>query len=175
MVSQGAQVSKNGLWPLYASLYLGNGSLLSWLAFTNQAGSDLNGSLSWIRSSNPKAHYYPGGFTNDFNINAVGSAYLPPVRTNILDLAAAQLEFSGGDLADSFTNFLTLGLNSTVKSGSNHLAMTFVLSAGTYYGTVKDPSSGKTWPFRGAVLQKMNAGYGYLLGTNQSSSVVFKP
>jgi hypothetical protein len=175
VVSQGAQVSKNGLWPLYASLYLGNGSLLSWLAFTNQAGSDLNGSLSWIRSSNPKAHYYPGGFTNDFNINAVGSAYLPPVRTNILDLAAAQLEFSGGDLANSFTNFLTLGLNSTVKSGSNHLAMTFVLSAGTYYGTVKDPSSGKTWPFRGAVLQKMNAGYGYLLGTNQSSSVVFEP
>jgi hypothetical protein len=175
MVSQGAQVSKNGLWPLYAPLYLGNGSLLSWLAFTNQAGSDLNGSLSWIRSSNPKAHYYPGGFTNDFNINAVGSAYLPPVRTNILDLADAQLEFSGGDLANSFTNFLTLGLNSTVKSGSNHLAMTFVLSAGTYYGTVKDPSSGKTWPFRGAVLQKMNAGYGYLLGTNQSSSVVFEP
>jgi hypothetical protein len=173
VVSQGAQVSKNGLWPLYVPLYLGNGSILSWLAFTNQAGSDFKGALSWIRSSNPKAHYYPGGFTNDFN--TVGSAYLPPVRTNILNLTAARLKFSGGDLANSFTNFLTLGLDSTVKPGSNHLAMTFVLSSGTYFGTVKDPSSGKTWPFRGAVLQKMNAGYGYLLGTNQSSAVVFEP
>ena len=112
VVSEAAQISTNGLWPLYAPLYLGNGSVLSWLAFTNQAGSDFNGSLSWIRSSNPKARYYAGGFTNV--CNTIGSAYVPPVRTNILDLSAAQLEFAGGDLENSFTNFLAIGRNSSV-------------------------------------------------------------
>src|SRR5207249_6379376 len=40
-VSQGAPLSRQGLWPLYATLYSGRGSLMSWLAFTNQANSDL--------------------------------------------------------------------------------------------------------------------------------------
>jgi hypothetical protein len=49
------------------------------------------------------------------------------------------------------------------------------LGRGMFNGTTIDPDSGKPWPFKGIVLQKMNAGYGYLLGNNQSSAVVFKP
>jgi hypothetical protein len=40
---------------------------------------------------------------------------------------------------------------------------------------VPDPSTGKTKSFSGAVLQKVNAGYGFLLGTNLCSEVVLAP
>jgi hypothetical protein len=173
VVSKSAPLSKNGNWPLYVPLYAGNGSILSWMTFTNQANDDVNGALSWIKLPNAKARYYPDGFTND--CQAVGSAYVPPVHSNILDLTSAQLEFCGGNLRCSFTNFLTLGLNSKVSSSSNHLTMSFTLANGTYHGTVLDPSSGNACQFSGAVLQKMNAGYGLLLGTDQSSVVAFVP
>jgi hypothetical protein len=43
---------------------------------------------------------------------------------------------------------------------------------GLFNGTVMDPSSGKTLNFKGIVLQKRNAGFGFLLGTNLSSRVI---
>jgi len=173
VVSRSAPLSKNGNWPLYVPLYAGNGSILSWMTFTNQAKDDISGALSWIKLPNAKARYYPNGFTND--CQAVGSAYVPPVHSNILDLTSARLEFSGGNLGSCFTNCLTLGLNSKVSSSSNHLTMSFTLANGAYHGNVTDPACGKSWPFSGVVLQKMNAGYGLLLGTDQSSAVTFVP
>ena len=40
-VSQSSALSKQGIWPLYASLYGGQGAIISWLQFTNQTDSDL--------------------------------------------------------------------------------------------------------------------------------------
>jgi hypothetical protein len=97
------------------------------------------------------------------------------VGTNILNLASAQLELNGGNLGSGFTNSLTLGLHSKVSSPDNHLSMSFSLANGIYRGTVREPGDGKTRSFVGAVVQKLNAGYGFLLGTNQSSAVVFAP
>src|SRR5437763_5021902 len=36
-VSASATLSRHGLWPVYIPLYLGKGSLVSWLAFTHRA------------------------------------------------------------------------------------------------------------------------------------------
>ena len=172
-VSQSAALSKDGLWPLFVPLYAGNGQIWSWLEFTNRTDSDFDGTLTWIKSPDARAHYYANGFANQYP--TVGSAYLAPVGSNILNLASARLEFSGGNLGAGFTNSITLGERSKINTGEKGFGMRFALGSGTYLGTVSEPVSGKTLPFRGAVLQKLNAGYGFLLGTDQSSGVVFSP
>jgi len=172
-VSQGVPLSKHGLWPLYAALYSGSGSLLSWFAFTNQAESDLAGTLSWIKSANSRAKYYGNGFTNQ--CAGLGSLYVCPVGSNILDGASAQVQFVGGNLTPGFTNLVSLAANSKVlNSSSNHLGLSFSLSGGSFQGSATDPNSGKSYSFSGVVLQKLNAGYGNLLGTNQSSQTALE-
>ncbi|MGD0615176.1 MAG: hypothetical protein ABSA69_07020, partial [Verrucomicrobiota bacterium] len=157
--------------------FFGTGSIWGWLAFTNEVDSDIAGSLTWIKPANAQARYYPGGFTNDFQV--FGSVYVRPEgpTNHILDLTNASVEFSGGNLISDFTNGVALGLNSQVTklSGSNRLSMSFSLSTGTFRGHAADPVSGKTHAFAGVVLQKMSEGHGFLLGTNQSSRVVISP
>ena len=70
-LSQSAPLSRSGLWPLYVPLYSGQGSIMSWLAFTNQPNDDVSGLVSWIKPSNLKARYFPGGYTNE--CQAIGS------------------------------------------------------------------------------------------------------
>ncbi|MFO1477825.1 MAG: Ig-like domain-containing protein [Verrucomicrobiota bacterium] len=171
--SQGVPVSKHGVWPVYSPLYSGSGALLSWISFTNLGGSDLAATFNWIKAPNAKSKYYAGGFTNDFP--AIGSVYLKPVGSNILDGSSAVVTFCGGNLA-TFTNLVTLAQNSKVENDStNALALSFSPATGLFRGRVTDPDSGKAWSFGGAVSQKGNAGYGSLLGTNQCSQVVFAP
>jgi hypothetical protein len=172
-VSQSAALSKDGMWPLYASLYSGRGQIWSWITFSNQAESDLKGGLSWIKCPNAKALYYPNGFTNEYQ--SIGSAYLAPLGRTILNFSEGKLEFIGGDLASCITNHLSLGLKSKVDTGDKRFTMSFTLPNGTYKGRVDDPANGESRQFRGAVLQKLNAGYGFLLGDSQSSGVVFCP
>jgi hypothetical protein len=174
-ITRSAPLSAGGLWPLFVPLYSGGGSVLSWIAFTNRVDDDLNGELSWIKSANAAAKFYAGGFTND-NV-AVGSLYVPPaVGFNIMNLTGADMEFSEGNLVAPFTNSISVGPNSAVHNfGSNSLTMKFSLSSGTFKGKVVDPASGLKKTFSGVVLEKMNSGYGFLLMTNQSSSVVLAP
>jgi hypothetical protein len=69
-----------------------------------------------------------------------------------------------------------LGLSSKVTNlSSNRLSLTFSLAAGTFLGSVNDPTTGRALAFSGVVFQKDNAGYGFLLGTNQSSHVLIVP
>ncbi len=174
-LSQGVPVSKNGLWPLYISLYSGSGSIWSWIAFTNQVTNDLNGSLSWIKPAGASARHYPNGFTNE-SATVIGSIYTPPAGSNILNLSSASLQFSGGNLLPGFTNSVAIGPRSLVHNVSpdNHLSMRFSVSKGTFTGSVKD-AAGHSSPFSGAVLEKLKAGYGFLLGTDQSSAVELAP
>ena len=175
-VTQSVPLSRNGSWPLYVSLYSGKGSVVSWLAFTNQANDDLNGSLSWIKPASVKSGYYPAGFTHE--CNAFGSVYIPPANAtqHILNLTAASVTFCGGNLAPDFTNSVALGLSSRVTNlSSNKFTLSFSSSTGTFRGKATDPSTGKWLSFSGAVFQKLNAGYGFLLGTNQSSRVILTP
>ena len=174
-ISQGVTISQDTLWPLYGSLYSGKGLLLGSVAFASESDSDLHGDLVWIKSANPKNRYYPAGF--EAEPSAFGSRYLAPTRTNaVVRLIAAPLEFSGGNLPSNFTNLVTVGASSKVFNlSSNKLSLKFTLSNGTYSGSVTDPGTGKSRSFSGAVFQKLNAGYGYLLGTNQTSQVTFAP
>jgi hypothetical protein len=172
-VSQSVALSTSGMWPLHVPLYAGNGLLMSWVAFTNQASSDFNGTLSWIKSANARTRFYPDGFTTE--CLALGSAYTPSSDASVLGLASAQLEISGGNLDSDFTNSVTLGSRGRVSSEEKHFAMGISVGNGLFRGKVVDPSTGKAGSFSGVVLQKLNAGYGFLLGTNLCSEVVLAP
>ena len=173
--SQSAMLSKNGFCPLYATLYSGKGSVMCWIAFANLAGSDINGTLNWIKPTNSSA-FYPAGFNNTSEV--VGSAYVPPAvsTVHILNLTNAAVAFSGGNLAADFTNLVSLGLSSKVTNlSSNKLTMSFTLSTGTFSGSTTETATGRTVSFRGIVLQKPNAGHGHYLGVNQSGRVSLTP
>jgi hypothetical protein len=175
-VTQSTALSKNGVWPLYASLYVGQGSVLSWITFADHASDDLSGTLSWIKLPVMTSRYYPSGFTTE--VMASGSTFVKPVSTGdlIINVPSGVVDFSGGNLSSDFSNNISLGLSSKVTNLSdNKLTMAFSTSTGLYKGTVVDPTSGATLPFAGAVFQKTELGYGSLMGANQSSSVIVGP
>jgi hypothetical protein len=170
-VSQSSTLSAAGQWPLYISLYGGQGSILSWVTFTNTAEADLDGDLSWIKSASPRSRYYPAGFT--LRTNALGSNYHPPARGGqVLNRTNAAAVFSGGNLSQGFTNRLNLAAGSRVANlSSNKLTLTFSLPTGSFRGVVVNPGISRPVPFSGVVLQKPNVARGFFLGTNQAGEV----
>jgi hypothetical protein len=167
--SQSAPVSKDRNWPFYAPLYAGKGSALSWLSFTNTATNDLNGYLSWIKPPVPNANYYAGGFST--NCFAVGSTYIHGPASHLLNLESANVAFTGGNVSSSFTNSVTMLTTTVLNHNQNSLHMGLSLGNGLFHGTVTDPTSATFHSFYGAAFQKLNVGYGTLLGTDQSSRV----
>lgn len=173
-VTQKGCISKNGEWPLYVSLYSGRGSLLGWLLFTNRAGDDVSGRLSWISPTNSNGKFYPAGFGVDSD--ALGSRYVAPVGpAKVLEITDGAIILSGGNRSRSSTNDVTLGAKSKITNvGTNTLTLSFTLSSGLFKGSYVEDGTTRKTAFSGAVLQKANHGSGYFLGTNQSGRVVFR-
>ncbi|MCL4789717.1 MAG: hypothetical protein KJ070_23545, partial [Verrucomicrobia bacterium] len=175
---QSVALSKNGDWPLHALLPYGTsrGTLMGWMKFANRPNDDLNGALSWIKPANELNKFYPSGFNQE--LDAVGSVYRMPVgpQTNfVLNLTQANVAFSGGNLEPDFANAIEFGPYSRIINlDTNRLILTFSPALGTFSGTVQDPATLKTLSFKGVVLQKQNAGFGLLTGTNQTSRVEIK-
>jgi len=174
ILSQTVPVSAEGWWPLHALLYTGKGSLHGWMQFTNEDSSDIAGTLSWIKLTNSAAKFYRAGFTNEHD--AVGSAYVPPTTNRVINMTNGTVEFRLGNLLESITNNVLLTTNNKITNlSSNKLTLTFTLTSGLFKGSVTDTNTGKAIPFTGALLQKLDSGYGHFLGTNQSGQVHFAP
>lgn len=170
--SQSAYVTRDGDWPLYVSLYVGKGALVSWLTFTNLATSDVSGDLIWIKQAGASATSYPLGFTN--GTKAVGSIYLAPdTAGKAVNLSSAVANFSGGSLPATFSNVVSVNAGSQVVNLSPNL-MTFTVAPGNglFSGQVNEPGTGVTHNFGGVILQKQNAGYGTVGSTPNGSRVV---
>jgi cyclophilin family peptidyl-prolyl cis-trans isomerase len=170
-VTQKTGLSKDGHWPLFAALYKGKGSLLSWVTFTNETDSDFNGLFNWFKQTQT-AKYYPGGFTNEAVL--VGSHFLPPTPTNlVLHITNGVVAFTNGNLIAGFTNLVVLDAKGKVMNeGTNKLSLSISKSSGTFSGSVTPPGGGKAVSFKGALLQKQNLGSGFFLGTNSESGRV---
>jgi Fibronectin type III domain len=171
-VSQSAPLSRLGQWPLWVPLNNGRGLLLGRMHFTYGQGIDWDGDLTWIKAPDLLAKYYPMGFTLDSH--AVGSTYTVPVggSNRMLNLTNGMIVFAGGNLGPGFTNAFVISADGKVSSASGSgLTFSFSPSSGRFSGKVTDPATGRSYSFGGAVLQRANAGYGFLLGTNQSSEV----
>jgi hypothetical protein len=164
--SQSTAVSRDGQWPLFASLYKGNGLVISWQNFTNRLSSDIHGPLSWIKGPAAGGTIYTNGFTAESS--AIGSLYTPPTTNNILEFANGQVTLSGGSLGAGFTN--TFVLNGSQGSGFS-TTVKFSPTTGTFTGITRD-SGGTSYNFSGAVLQKINTAYGFAIDSGQSDDVV---
>jgi hypothetical protein len=150
-----------GNWPVYAPLYNNKGIFAGWLTFTNEPGSDVNGSLTWTKPA--LAGYYTNGFST--TVNAIGSHYAQPAfhaGTNAID-------FIG------LTNALVrLSANNTATNlGPEKLSLT-VGTNGVFNGMLTNGT--QKIPFAGVVLQKQTNGIGYYLqGTNNSGLMLIEP
>jgi len=174
-VTQTTSLSKNGDWPLYASLYSGRGSLLGWLLFADRTGDDISGKASWIRPAISTSAFYPAGFEVDSD--ALGSSYVKPAGTTarILEITHGVFTLSGGNRSSDSANEVMLGLGSKVTNlGTNKLTLSFTLSSGLFKGTFTEVGTTRKITFNGAVLQKMNDGSGYFLDTTESGRVLFE-
>jgi hypothetical protein len=174
---QTVPLSKDGLMPLYFPQV--KGSLIAWVAFTNRLTDDLHseGVLSWNKQPNPSAPFYKTGFGDDTSLS--GSRYVAPVApASIVPLTAGLAVFADGNLPPpaAYTNTFALGPSSKFTNGQpNAMTLAFTASSGLFKGTFKPPGAAKPLAFTGVVLQKGTNGFGYILGTNQSSSVTLRP
>ena len=173
-LTQASQVPKSGRWPLYISLNGGRGLVWGWLDFVDEPESAVDGTITWIKPAGSSGGY-PTGFTNELNV--MGSAYQRPAKgTTILDIISGAVAFSGGPLAQGFTNLVLIDdMNRVRNVDTNKLTMKFTLGSGAFQGEVKDPASAKTLSFSGVVLQQQNTGIGFFTRTNLAGFVSLKP
>ncbi len=170
--AQKTSVLANGMWPFYVPLYSGTGSIFGWINFTNQAETDLSGGITWTKPEQAKAKFYAGGFTN--SVNLLGSLYTN--ASPVLNFESGIVLLQGGNLTNSIQNSVTLGAdNKVTNNGATPLTLTITPTTGAFKGTALNPSTGKSQAFTGVVIQKMNEGEGFFLGTTNSGSVLFAP
>ncbi len=168
---QKVALAADGSWPLYISLYAGQGSIVGWVSVNASAPNALlatNG-LLWTRPAQPKPPY-AGGFTNRFVV--LGSPYVAPSTNRVLHLDAGVVILAHGNLPQSITNSIRLEPNNKVTNlGSNKLAVVITTPTGLMSGSVTPPGATKPIAFKGAVLQRQNFGGGFFTGTNQTGQV----
>jgi hypothetical protein len=175
-VKQKVPLSKNGHWPLHASLYSGRGLLLGWVNFADEELSDFGGEVTWIKPVVPRTKYHRPGFTHISQM--IGSRYTAPTGAvdRILPITNGVVFVSGGDEPLSFTNTVRLGLGNVVTNdGPQPLTLKFKASSGQMSGSFTPPGASKAVPFSGVVLEKARYGSGYFLGTNLSGRVRLQP
>ena len=172
---QRVPLSRHGDWPLYAGLYRGKGSLLSWQAFADRPTDDVHGRVSWVRPPQTGAAFFRAGFSID--CEAIGSRYAVP-RANggsVLNFSEGVVAFTGGGMSE-FANAIGITpAGKVINHSSNPLKLGIVKSNGLFSGIVADPITGKQIRFKGAVLQKQNRGAGFCLGAEHGGRVALGP
>ena len=174
-VSTSAPLTKDGTWPLFASLYGGKGSVLSWVRFAKTETNDFNGDLHWFKPAFASSNYYTNGFA--ITNMLIGSRYIPPAgATNrILSMTNGIVIFYGGSRLQPVTNEVVLGAKGKVTNiSSNKLAFTFTLSSGLFSGTFTETGGGTKVTFQGAAFQNENRGAGYFLDASRSGRVLLQ-
>jgi len=167
-------LSTNGQVPLYASLYSGKGSVLSWLTFTNPANGLSTNSALWFKGPIAKATY-PNGFTLTNLTLLMGEYTAEADGINALNASSASVQFSGGDLTNSPVETITLNSSGAGGSATN-AAVNISGKTGIFSGSYQDPVSGKTVRLKGVVLSSLPAGYGFFTtGSGLSGAVLIDP
>jgi len=148
-ITQAAQLSDDGLWPLFVPLYKGKGLLMAWVSFASRESDDLHGGINWQKGPDLLSKYYPAGFTLEGD--AVGSLFAPQSAL-VLNAQVARLQ--SGSAANSEVTSIKVSP-----------------STGTFKGKLMDKTTGKPSSFQGALLLKSDTGYGFILESGQSAPV----
>jgi hypothetical protein len=177
-VSQSVGLSESGAWPLYVSLYGGQGSLLSWVTLTNEAGGIVDETAAatpacwWIKAG-PAGNSYTGGFTNSLNL--AGSPYKATSGTPLLNLSGGegQVVLSAANLSESLTHNIVLNPRNQfiVTPTGDKLQLSVAASSGLMQGSFVDPSTGLSTAIKGVLLQQQTSAAGFFLSAGQSGAV----
>ena len=90
-----------------------------------------------------------------------------------MDLAGSRIVLDGGNLRAEFSTILGRGPQGTFTGPG--FTVTVSESNGSFKGSVIDPVTGLPLPFAGLMLPKMNAGFGFMLGIDQSCRASIAP
>jgi hypothetical protein len=178
-VSQSSAVSQEGYWPMYVSLYNGNGSLWSWNLF-NSNGTVSAASVSWIDATNEsKTASYRAGFTNQA-ATLSGGLYVSSA-VPLLNLKSGEVTLEGGGLATPITNQISLASNDRITLASktedtNQLTLTITKTTGLISGSFATTAKAKqTIKVSGVLLQGQTNAQGYFLGGEESGTFLLAP
>ncbi len=161
-------LSKDGFWPVYASLYTNKGVILGDVAFAEiEDNSDFNGALTWMRPADTKAAMFKLGFGT--TLDSLGSRFVKPgVNSRLFPLANvggnSLLFLSEGGLPAEMERLLTLtAANKGIVPTQGADIATFVPApaTGLVAGTFLHESTQKSVAYKGAVLQKQNLAAGF--------------
>jgi cyclophilin family peptidyl-prolyl cis-trans isomerase len=163
--TEGVGVSKDGVWPVYATLYGGHGLLIGWE--TNVLGADgfagSTGTLYWVKP--PARNAY---FTNGFTIEAssTGTNYVAPVPG-----ARYQVVFGGGTISPPLSNSLTVSPSGQFvpDPGAPDKLVISLSTAGAIKGTIYNPTDNQTLTILGAFSSPSLGGSGFILDINGQS------
>ena len=157
-IAQNLGISISGDWPVYVPLYSGKGLVTGWLTFTNQINTALQGSLNWLKLPGAHGAFYSNGLATACAV--VGSPYEAVLSQSFTPTNAV---VQAG--AEGIINASTNGISGFRLAGSS----------GIFHGSITNPLTGKPSIFKGVVLQNLDAGYGFILSTNQSFPVLVIP
>jgi hypothetical protein len=167
-ISQSSALTPDLQWPLYVSLYSGKGQVLGWLTFSESGIEDLGGDVSWIKTPDMAAKFYPGGFNVEMDATgAIFDKLLSPLTGFSQGLAS----FTGGNSAGFANSFQVDAKNKIINLGPSKMSLKLNSSSGLFSGSAVDPNTGKTVKFKGALHQKLEEGRGVFPGTTQTGSI----
>jgi uncharacterized repeat protein (TIGR02543 family) len=173
-----SQVSKNGRWPLHVLLYTSTGSITGEMLFADLPDSDSAGGLYWFKPARPRDAFFKNGF--DTKPSLLAQRFTPSAK-NIRILTgwdtssgAGMLTVSSVDLSSVLAQPVTWTIANLIQSDRSilpSLTMTPVVSTGLFSGSFLHPTTRKSMPFSGALLQKTQESLGWLQGATSTGSV----
>jgi hypothetical protein len=178
-VTASSFLSKDGVWPVYASLYKGKGLIMGDIAFADIADeSDFGGPLTWMRPADAKAAMFKDAFLTE--LDSVGARFTKPAaNTRLFPLANlggnSLLFLTDGGLTTDLTRLVTLSAanKAIVPMQAADMSKLTPAATGLLTGSFIHEGTQKAMPFKGAVLQKQSLGAGYFLGGPLGGDMVF--
>ena len=117
---------------------------------------------------------YPDGFTLT-NLWLYLASYTAPGKgDNALDSTVAAIQFSAADLTNTVATNIALN-SSGIGGSSGGISLSIAGKTGVFSGSFKDPASGGSVAYHGAVLQPWQTGYGNVISGGLSGAVVLAP
>lgn len=176
-----SRVTTNNTLQVFIAPYLGKGRLAGTLNFRALTTSDIDGHLFWARPVSTAKTKFASGFVVD--INAVGSRYTAPkAGESILPVTSGPnntaLSLGDGGLVDPVVQEATLSpANALVITNRTVAGLTAAINplSGTFSGQFVHPTTKAVTTFRGVILQKQGAGFGYFAGGNEAGYATFTP
>lgn len=163
----GATTGHNQLIVLNQLIYSRKGLLDGAVVFASQTDRDASGTLTWRKPPAPGAYYAPG-FTAHVTVQAASYA-APRAGTGVLPFSTGSCTISGGRLASSIVETVTISLTNSVSiTGADPASVKLHLtpSTGAFSGSFIPTAGSKAISLQGILYQNANIpqATGYFLG-----------